>query len=71
MKSNSVYFTDDEIEIDFDVSGTFLNGDPIPPPSENAGKDMGVYDMNEGTIERFLTPRFDPMSSHLWIEQSF
>lgn len=80
LKPNCIYFTD--VHTDNDYSLTVPEGKPISPyyyPSENSGKDLGFYHLQDGTLKRFLLPertRTDLLSPHLifphmWVEQSF
>ncbi|KAJ4700885.1 F-box protein [Melia azedarach] len=61
-KPNCIYFTDDAIE-----SYWPFNGEP-----ERGGKDMGIYNLEDGTFSSYFEGKsLDSLSPPMWVELSF
>lgn len=75
LKPNCIYFTDDCVcsylditERAHEIGVTWYRFHPT-----KVGKDMGVYNLLDGTITPFIEPgfrHFDPTSPHMWVEKS-
>ncbi|KAA8522384.1 hypothetical protein F0562_013255 [Nyssa sinensis] len=70
IKANCIYFTDDCFEAYY--SASFADeGAPNYHP-EGGGKDMGIFNLSDGSIEPHFRGRsFDPLSPPMWVTPSF